>query len=35
MQRAKLVAVPTPEDGVRPAWEVVISNPADEVSVQS
>jgi extracellular elastinolytic metalloproteinase len=35
LQRARLVAVPTPENGVRPAWEVVISNPTDEVSVQS
>jgi hypothetical protein len=35
LQRARLVAVPTPENGVRPAWEVVISNSADEVSVQS
>jgi hypothetical protein len=35
LQRARLVAVPTPENGVRPAWEVLISNPADEVSVQS
>jgi extracellular elastinolytic metalloproteinase len=34
-QRARLVAVPTPEDGVRTAWEVVVSDLANEVSVQS
>ena len=35
VQRARLVAVPTPENGVRPAWEVLVSAAADDVSVQS
>ena len=34
VQRARLVAVPTPQDGVRPAWEVLVS-AGDDVSVQS
>ena len=34
VQRARLVAVPTPQDGVRPAWEVLVSS-GDDVSVQS
>jgi extracellular elastinolytic metalloproteinase len=35
LQRARLVAVPTPENGVRRAWEVLVSDIADEISVQS
>jgi extracellular elastinolytic metalloproteinase len=34
VQRARLVAVPTPENGVRPAWEVLVS-AGDDVSVQT
>ncbi|MGH3030505.1 MAG: M36 family metallopeptidase [Gaiellaceae bacterium] len=33
VQRARLVAVPTPHDGVRPAWEtLVVDNQAGEVT---
>jgi extracellular elastinolytic metalloproteinase len=35
VQRAKQVAVPTPDNGVRPAWEVLVSDSANDVSVQS
>jgi extracellular elastinolytic metalloproteinase len=35
VQKAKLVAVPTPENGVRPAWEVLVSGDSGDVSVQS
>ena len=35
VQRAKLVAVPTPSDGVRRAWEVLIADSPNEISVQS
>ncbi|MGH9209298.1 MAG: M36 family metallopeptidase [Acidimicrobiales bacterium] len=31
--RARLVAVPTPLDGVRPAWEVLLLQPADAQGV--
>jgi extracellular elastinolytic metalloproteinase len=35
VQRARLVAVPTPADGVRRAWEVLVTDLPAEVSVQS
>ena len=35
VQRAQLVAVPTPLQGVRPAWEVLVSGASGDVSVQS
>jgi extracellular elastinolytic metalloproteinase len=35
VQRARLVAVPTPTNGVRPAWEVIVSGQSGDVSVQS
>jgi extracellular elastinolytic metalloproteinase len=35
VQRTKLVAVPTPADGVRRAWEVIVSDLPNEVSVQT
>jgi hypothetical protein len=35
VQRARLVAVPTPESGVRPAWEVLLNDSANDVGVQS
>ena len=35
VQKAKLVAVPTPENGVRPAWEVLVADDSGDVSVQS
>jgi len=31
LQRARLVAVPTPEDGVRPAFETLVASPADSI----
>ena len=35
VQKAKLVAVPTPQNGVRPAWEVLVADDTGDVSVQS
>jgi hypothetical protein len=35
IERARLVAVPTPENGVRPAWEVLVTAEGGDVSVQS
>jgi len=35
VQRARLVAVPTPANGVRPAWEVLVAGRSGDVSVQS
>ena len=35
IQRARLVAVPTPENGVRPAWEVLVTADSGDVSVQT
>jgi extracellular elastinolytic metalloproteinase len=35
LQRARAVAVPTPQDGVRRAWEVLVDDQASAIGVQS